>query len=81
MASDYDGEPVEVWPEHIRALEIFQRIRTQWRIGNEGKTGLDYAALYPLIDRATSSADEWDLLLTEIQQIEAGALTEMHTKD
>jgi len=56
-------------------------LRTQWRHGHSGPTGLDYAAVYPLIDRATSAVDEWDLLLTEIQQIEIGALNEMHAKE
>ena len=56
-------------------------MRTQWRHGYSGPTGLDYAAVYPLIDRAAPTADEWDLLLTEIQQIEIGALNEMHTKE
>lgn len=55
-------------------------MRTQWRVGAAGPTGLDYAAIYPLIDRSTSGSDEWDLLLTEIQQIEIGALNEMYSK-
>lgn len=56
-------------------------MRTQWHVGNGGPTGLVYASLYPLIDRAAPIADDWDLLLWEIQQIELGALEEMHHKD
>ena len=42
-----------------------------------GATGLDYAAVYPLIDRQAKTPDEWDQLLDDIQVMEAEALSVM----
>lgn len=68
---------VEVWPENWRTFELFARVRTQWSVGMNGATGLRYEAVYPLIDRAAGSPDEWDEIFAEIQVMEAAALTAM----
>ena len=59
------------------AVETFCQLRTQWRIGMSGATGLDYAALYPLLDRATADADEWARLFADVQTLEDEALEAM----
>jgi len=46
-----------------------------------GPTGLDYAAVYPLIDRLQLDPDEWDLLLEDIRTLENAALNAMNQKD
>ena len=56
------------------------RLQTQWRDGVNGRTGLDYCAAYPLIDRATSSADDWHQLLDDLRVIETAALEQMRVK-
>ncbi len=81
LPGDFETDPVEVWPEHVQALHLFQRLQTQWRIGMSGPVGLNYPSVYPLIDRATKTGEEWDLLFWEVQQIEFAALAEMHDKD
>lgn len=40
----------EVWAEHMPALRLFIGMRTQWREGFDGPTGLDYSVL-PLVER------------------------------
>ena len=59
-------------------MELFSRLRTQWRMGPSGATGLDYGAAYPLLDRLGLSAPDWDALLADLQVMEAEALSAMH---
>ena len=65
---------VEVWPENWASFEAFCTVRTQWRTGFNGPTGLDYSAVYPLLDRITTDHDEWHSLLRDIQVMEFAAL-------
>jgi hypothetical protein len=66
------------WPDTRRPVELFSRVRTQWRVGPKGATGLDYTAIYPLIDRMQLAAEEWDALLSDIYILEAEAIDAMH---
>jgi len=50
-------------------------------MGMGGPTGLDYAAVYPLIDRLQLDPEEWDLLLEDIRTLEHAALNAMNQKD
>ena len=68
---------VEVWPENHAAFNLFYSLRTQWRVGMGGPTGLDYAAVYPLLDRAAKDPQEWDELFSDIQVMEGTALKQM----
>ena len=79
---DYDIDDVEVWPENWSIWVIFQRLSTQWRFGMNGATGLDYAALYPLLDRLNPDAPaEWERTLDEIRLMESVALKAMRGID
>jgi len=80
--ADYASDaPLTYWPDTRAAVELFRRVATQWRTGAAGATGLDYAAIYPLMDRMGLSADAWDDLFSDIQVMEAEALDAMHEKD
>jgi hypothetical protein len=46
-----------------------------------GATGLDYCALYPLLDRAAEDDEEWHRLFDDIQVMEAEALSVMANKN
>ena len=63
-----------MWPDNHAAFILFNNLSTQWRIGMGGPTGLDYAAVYPLIDRAAKDPQEWDELFSDIQVMEGAAL-------
>ncbi len=68
-----------MWPELWPAWELFVRVSTQWRIGGAGAVGLDYGAVYPLIDRHHArSSDEWLDMLDDIRCIEGAALDAIH---
>lgn len=43
--ADVPEEEVEVWPDVWPALRLFEAMSTQWRTGQGGTSGLDYAAV------------------------------------
>lgn len=80
IAKELAAQVVEVWPENWPAFQLFQDVSTQWRVGMGGATGLDYLALYPLIDRQTSTTDEWRELFDDVRALEVWALEAMQEK-
>ena len=66
-----------MWPDNHAAFILFNNLSTQWRIGMGGPTGLDYAAVYPLLDRAAKDPQEWDELFSDIQVMESAALKQI----
>lgn len=54
---------------------------TQWRTGVNGACGLDYPAMYPLMDRMGLPPNEWALLFSEMRILENAALAAMNHKD
>jgi Phage related hypothetical protein (DUF1799) len=71
---------VEVWPENWPIFNLFASLQTQWRVSMAGPVGLDYAALYPLLDRLTSDPDEWHTHFEDVREMEAAALDAMREK-
>jgi hypothetical protein len=71
---------VEVWPENERSWLIFVNLRTQWRMGFGGETGLDYSVLYRDLDDLGITGDERLRLKAEIRAMEHAALEAMHAK-
>lgn len=79
--SDYaEEEPVEIWPEHLPAFQMLQRIGTRWAHGMAGPVGIRWESVYPLMDRLGLSRDAWDALLEDLEVMEGAALRAMHTK-
>ena len=66
-----------MWPDTHAAFILFNNLSTQWRIGMGGPAGLDYAAVYPLLDRAAKDPQEWDELFSDIQVMEGAALKQI----
>lgn len=69
-----------MWPENWPIWEVFARVQTQWRISFSGATGLDYSAVYPLLDRLTSDPDEWQRHFDDLRTMEAAALEQMRSQ-
>ena len=70
----HDPNECEVWPENWPAWSLFCQVSTQWRVGMGGATGLDYGAIYPLLDRIAQDAAEWMDLFDDLQVLEGAAL-------
>lgn len=80
-AEDFEGEAAEVWPENQQAYFLFADLRTQWRVGMGGPTGLDYMVLYAKLDRMRLSDEEADDLEGDIRTMEYAALEQMAAKE
>lgn len=77
---DYEDEhgPVEVWSENVSVVNVFIAMDTQWRVGMNGATGLDYTAL-PVVLRMTETPRKtWPSAFQDIRVMERAALNEMH---
>jgi hypothetical protein len=75
MAAD---EPVvEVWPDNWPAVSLFSALGTQWRIGFAGATGLDYAAIEPVLRLLAVPPAEWLEMFSAIRLMEGEALDQM----
>lgn len=81
LSSYYAEKEVEVWPENWRAVILFSRVGTQWRVGMTGVTGLDYGVLFRLMDEEGLVGDAWSSVLADIQVMEAQAMETMRASD
>lgn len=82
MPEDFDGDIVEVWPENLPSLKMFQRIGTRWVFGAMGGVaGIRWEAVYPLMDRLGLEPAEWDALLSDLEIMEHAAMEVMNRKD
>lgn len=68
----------EVWEENWEVLTLFLRLQTQWRIGMNGLTGLDYAATAWILKLYAEEQRHRELL--EDLQIMEGAVLETIAK-
>jgi len=71
----------EVWPENMPAINLFSQLSTQWRVGMNGPTGLDYNVLFVCLDRMKLPDQDREWLFDDIRAIEAEALQIIHRKD
>lgn len=78
FAADELSTAFEVWPDNWPALSLFQRLRTQWRVGPGGAYGLDYDTALNLMPRMQVKPDEELDLLDDLRVMESAALAEIH---
>jgi ribosomal protein S18 acetylase RimI-like enzyme len=72
---DYETETLEVWPDNERAWHFFRSIGSRWVYGPSGRPiGFRWEAIYPLMDRAAPTSDEWDELRLQLEIMERAAL-------
>lgn len=68
-----DIDDVEIWPDVWDSYQVFSAMNTQWRVGMNGITGLDYTPLnqvmdlFNIKDRATVFSD---LRIMEVKALE-----------
>lgn len=71
------GNEVEVWPDNVRAIGVFVRMSTQWRVGMGGASGLDYSVL-PAVMRLTGvPVEERADVFESVRILEEAALKTM----
>ncbi|WP_445083146.1 DUF1799 domain-containing protein [Candidatus Nitrotoga sp. M5] len=72
-----EDEIVWVWPEHEKALDLFNALVTQWRSGFNGATGLDYNVLPFLFELYSVEKAQQLARFDELQIMERAALKAM----
>ena len=72
---------VEIWPDFVDVVQLFYSIRTQWRIGAMGPTGLDYNVLFHKMDRMNLGSEDYEQMEADIRTLETAALVEINKKD
>lgn len=65
---------MEVWAENVPAFDLFVAVRTQWRVGMAGPSGLDYAGVRACMDLLGTPEGERPRLFADLQVMEAAAL-------
>lgn len=73
-----EPEPVSIWEEHATTVELFAAMSTQWRVGFNGATGLDYAALPAVFSLHQVPDDQQRDCFSELRMMEDEALKAMH---
>lgn len=74
------GPPVDVWPEHMPACNVFIAMGTQWRIGANGATGLDYGPLQGVMRLMGVPRKDWPAVFDDLRVIEGAAIEHIHEK-
>lgn len=74
-------DTVGVWPENWPAFQVFDALGTQWRVGMNGYTGLDYNVMYHKLDRMRLNDTDYEQMEIDIAVLERSALAAMNTKD
>lgn len=69
---------MNLWPENVAALDLFQDFSTQWRAGMGGAYGLDYGVIQHELQRRGVDDDEYRDLMACIRTIETTALDELN---
>lgn len=74
-----EPRPIYVHPHNWRAFQLFEELRTQWRLapamGALVFQGLDYPSVIALLDITVSRRSRRRTLFRQIRLLEAGALS------
>lgn len=78
VADPADSE-IRLWPENVDSWVHWLQLQTQWRVGFDGRTGLDYAGVRAYLDELGPSAGpERASLFQDIRACESEALGAWH---
>lgn len=64
----------DLWAENWPAIHLYLQYQSQWRVGPNGPTGLDYNVLFHELDRRGLDEDAYEDLMSSIRVIEQAAL-------
>lgn len=79
---DLAADPVEIWPENVRAYELFYSLRKQWNLAlMGGPIGLNFLVAYSRMDRMDLTREEYNQLDEDLQLMEDSALEAMRSKE
>ncbi|HJE69811.1 MAG TPA: DUF1799 domain-containing protein [Pseudomonas oryzihabitans] len=70
-------EEFELWAPLEPAFAVFESMTTQWRIGMNGATGLDYSALPAVMDMLGLEGEDRSQAFRDVRVMEREALAVM----
>lgn len=76
-ADDFESEEIEVWPDNLPALDLWDKVGDQWRMGFNGPVALDLIPVFHELDRMELERENYDSLLADIKVMAAAAMREM----
>lgn len=59
ILADLDDTAVPVWSDNLPAINVLIAVSTQWRVGMNGATGLDYNVLPAVFQMMQIPNDDW----------------------
>jgi len=69
------GPVFHLWPQCVPAFNLFCELHSQWRVGFQGRTGLDYAAVESHLRlSAAAPRRQWPGLYADLRVLERAAL-------
>lgn len=68
----------EVWPDNWTVVMLFSDLHTQWRVGMQGKVGIDYGVLPTVFRIRGIPRRDWQVMFELLQVMESTALEVMH---
>jgi len=71
------GEPTQVWPDNLQAVNVFIAASTQWRTSHSGPVGLDYTALEAVMRMLCIARKDRGPTLDDVRVLEDSALDVM----
>ena len=71
------GPAIEIWPDNMTTVNTFIACLTQWRVGMNGATGLDYTVIPTVLKLTEVPEGEWRDVFHGIRLMEDGALQQM----
>lgn len=74
---DMPPEIVEVWECVWPSFATFEAMATQWRVGMNGATGLEYATIPSVVEMLGYEKDQLKLIFQDIRFLENEALSIM----
>jgi hypothetical protein len=78
LASHFAIEKTKVWPIHFDVLQVFNSLVTQWRVGAQGRTGIDYSVLPVVMDLHEINSTERKQMFADLKVMETAALEQLH---
>ena len=63
-----------LWPENERTWRLWLQVQTQWRVGLDGKTGLDYAGVQACMELRRIPRRQRPRLFEQMHAMELAAL-------
>lgn len=79
-ADDFESEEIEVWPDNLPALDLWDKVGDQWRMGFNGPVALDLIPVFHELDRMELEREDYDSLLIDIKVMAGAALGEMRVE-